>query len=107
MDYSATQEDNLQPGKVNFDLLVEIYGTVKNSNDDNNATNDKKDSSPPPPRHLRGSEGTTDNTIVVPESIADQYYRAAKLLESMTCLDCEMDLGEGYRIVAHKLHVFE
>jgi len=100
MDYAAQQEDNLQPGKSNFDLLVKIYGSV-NSGD--NATTNAMDQSPP--QYLRAQTDIVDTSV--PESVADQYFQAAKELESTTCLDCAIDLGEGYRIMAHKLHVFD
>ena len=84
LDYTYNAQGNLSPGTFNYELLAKVYGTV------------------PPSRRLIGG--------IVPQDVMDSYHAMTKKVENSRSLDCASgycvkDLGNDYRLVAHKLLV--
>jgi len=99
MDYTADQQENLHPGKYNFDLLAALYG---NADPSNNETIEKQ-RSPSALRRNWNRKTQIDFKTLVPEIVYEQFDEAAKRIESTTCVDCAIAIGDGYEIVAHRI----
>lgn len=130
MDYTNRPGRNLDPGVFNFDLLASIYGSIRagvsapttttpewtgqqsdigesdSSNSWNGNKNDDEEKEDHENRWLRRRMTTVQLPVDVSDSIMEQYHRAVMQIEQMTCIDCLVDLTDGYRVEVHRLLAF-
>lgn len=90
MDYTFFPRSNLSPGDSNFQILTDIYGT-----------------SPSSEASAAEGDATTEEAVTVvetpPNTVLEQYSKAVTSLPDMECIDCTVDLGDGYWLVVHQL----
>ena len=127
MDYTTRHRSNLNPGKFNFDLLESIYGNTirgapvtnsvqepvangpvafedeKKDEEDEDEDEKEKDNKKKPPRLRRLGEVVEGDAV--PDLVQKMYSEAAKVMEDRDCVDCLVDLGNGYQVEVHQLSV--
>lgn len=91
MDYTSRPRGNLEPGRFNFELLADIYGSTSAS--------------------ANTSRNQLTTTLLVDGEIdpiiTEKYHTVVDQIDSMACDDCVVDLGDGYQVEVHKLLLME
>jgi hypothetical protein len=92
MDYTQFPGGNLEPGQYNYDLLQKLYGTIGE-----NTTGLG--------RRASLDEAAVEDDIAIPDTVMEKYKIAAQTAATTVGLTDNVDLGDGYTIVFHKLSV--
>lgn len=122
MDLTLKVGDDLQPGQIDFNLLVQMYGTLDgkinatkignstlpNSNSSTYGGSARRSLKQPTPGFLRRLQLSAHRSLV-----EARYLSAAKAFEKGNLCDtlagtktgCALDLGHGYTLHTHLLPV--
>lgn len=115
MDYTANYHNNLAPGQANFEKLYFMYGSVEDEDDNDNYLRRRLGQ-----EEEDGSDGAgvmkefseIIECLQTKKSCADCIAETSLEGASITVLlfnehaeECQLDLGDGYGILTHKLLV--
>ena len=115
LDYTTRFGSNLSPGKYNFELLAELYGSRNPSStstssellqsgvqqSDENENGDRRRGAPA--KRRLGS--LAHQKVKIPRFILDSFSSTAKMLETMSCDDLHVDAASpNVRMLHHHEH---
>lgn len=110
MDYTTRPQTNLDPGRFNFDLLASIYGTTTQP-----SLSSQSFEQAVSPVHEKDEDDRSRRRLgmveaeEVPEGVMGKYFEALELVESSSCRDCVVDLGDEcgnhYMLEVHQVRV--